>query len=388
MDERSPIELLFSEEENMKTGTALVIMLLLVSLSLADIIPQFAYAGIGYSLIGSSVVDYNCNGPAMIALGECGACPGITLAAPSSTDLLTILNSGIHINSSDDIGAFDIVGSSQPRISAYYINVVGSIDPKFARPAGMYVHDFSDGIAAVADPYAYVPDAIYIPIPDLGTISAPGTYSPGYYSGGMQVSSGNIVLQPGDYYLDSIGQNASMHVFGGLITGEGVTLHIIGDADPGVEVEGTASIDLAAPISGHYAGIVIFQKRNPDYNCELSCSYDPASEFNISGNVITDGAIYMPQNKLELGGTGDILARRIIADRISVHGTVEITIVCDSNTYTPGDLTRNGVVNFEDLWFFCLQWGIDGIYIESNLNYDAHLDLNDFAILASHWLEG
>ena len=151
----------------------------------------------------------------------------------------------------------------------------------------------------------------------------------------------------------------------------------------------------SAPASGEYEGIAIFQKRDPDYSCEKSCVYPwgdavPISEFNCLGDIIIDGGVYMPHNRLELGGTGYMYMTRLVADRFYVDGTAE-KIVHNSNYYVPGDLTKNGAVDFDDLIFFCMQWGADipfDIYMESNLNYDLSLDLGDFSIFANHWLEG
>jgi hypothetical protein len=267
----------------------------------------------------------------------------------------------------------------------------------------VYVHDYTDGIFPIPDPYAYLPDhdlALIRALEDKGTISDLNdleTVYPGYYSGGLQVNSANVTLAPGDYYLDSIGENASMEVNGGLITGESVTLHIIGDADMGIEIQGNANIDISAPTSGTYAGVGIYQKRDPDYSCEKSCVYPwgdafPISEFNGTGSISFDGGVYMPHNRLELGGTGYMYMTRLVADRFYIYGTAEREIGYDFNIYIPGDLLiKNGTVDIEDLIFFCMQWGaerpLSDIYIESNLNYDLHLDLSDFAIFAGHWLE-
>jgi hypothetical protein len=311
----------------------------------------------------------------------------------------------MHINSpynpGGNDGALDKLVNANIAISADYINVVGGIDERFDFPEDVYVHDYTGDIVAVPDPYEYLPphDLVAIrALPDKGTIDDSSdlqTLSPGYYSGGIQISIAAITLAPGDYYLDSIGQAASMEVNGGLITGEGVTLHIIGDTDHGIEIQGNAMVDISAPASGEYEGIAIFQKRDPTYDCEQSCfetwsqSY-PLSEFNGTGDIVLDGGVYMPHNRLELGGTGYIYMTRLVADRFYIYGTAE-KIIDNGNPFAPWDLTENGAVDFDDLIFFCLQWGLEqplsDIYIESNLNYDMNLDLSDFAIFAGHWLE-
>lgn len=266
-------------------------------------------------------------GAGVLALGECG-CPGIIFGSGSS-ELVIFGGGSLYVNSpyypGGNDGAIDQSGNSKAEVNLDRIYVVGGIDAKFDYPDDTDVHIGSD---PEPDPYAGLPDAIYSTIPDRGTITETGTYSPGYYSGGIQVNGGaTINLEPGNYYLDSIGQAASLSMNNGLITGENVTLHIIGDANYGINING-GNMDISAPVSGPYAGVGIFQKRDPNYDCSISCKFPweqayPMSQFSGEGTVIIDGAVYMPTTRLELGGTGYISMTRTIADRFLIDGTSE-----------------------------------------------------------------
>ena len=91
------------------------------------------------------------------------------------------------------------------------------------------------------------------------------------------------------------------------------------------------SLDISAPISGVYADIGIFQKRDPDYSCAQSCDFPwskavPMSVFSGNATVNIEGAVYMPHNRLELGGTGDILMTRTVADRLYIYGDGQKTV--------------------------------------------------------------
>ena len=275
-------------------------------------------------------------GAGILALGNC-PCPGISFGGVGSDIPLTIFNGGsLHVNSYMEGGKDGAVTINSKNIILDIDRLVsvGGLNDKFYDSMDSYPGAYEDadiqsdlGDAYIEpDPYAYLPDAVYDTSTDLGTISASGTYSPGYYSGGLQISSGNVELLPGDYYLDSIGETASMSMTGGILTGEGVTLHIVGDAKTGVDIGGNTVVDISAPTAGPYADIGIFQKRNPNYDCSVSCSKDPISEFNGSGEIHIDGVVYMPHNKLELGGTGGIFITRAVADRFHIYGTGEKTI--------------------------------------------------------------
>ncbi|RKY04808.1 MAG: hypothetical protein DRP56_09615 [Planctomycetota bacterium] len=276
-------------------------------------------------------------GAGVLALGGCSGCPGFEFDGSGADEDIIILGGGsLYVNSkyvdeSGKNGAVDQSGNAPIVLELDRIYTVGNIDDSLNISEDTDAHGYPEIIAAEPDPYASVPDAVPGVSPDydpndLGTITASGTYSPGYYSGGIQITGGTTInLQPGNYYLDSVGESASLKLNGGLITGESVTLHIIGDADLGVDVQGGASdpvnMDISAPTTGPYAGIAIFQKRNPAYDCVLSCDKYPLSELGGKGDIDIDGAIYMPHNKLLLGGTGDILATRAIADRFTLKGT-------------------------------------------------------------------
>ncbi|MHC4288749.1 MAG: hypothetical protein ACYSSK_01575, partial [Planctomycetota bacterium] len=179
------------------------------------------------------------------------------------------------------------------------------------------------------------------------------------------------------------------HMSGGLLTGEGVTLHIIGDADEGIDVRGNVSIDISAPTSGNYEGIAIFQKRDVNYDCVQSCveplsAAVPISEFSGSGIINIEGAVYMPHNRLELGGTGDIFTERVVADRIYINGTLEIVIDYQGDRSILGDFVHGGPVDIDDLIYFVDWWLVD-YDVLADLNYDHRVDLADFAIIAENW---
>ncbi|MHC4951476.1 MAG: pilus assembly protein TadG-related protein, partial [Planctomycetota bacterium] len=267
-------------------------------------------------------------GAGLLALGECD-CPGIIFSGSGSVDDLTIFGGGsLYVNSPSGL-SISADGNISVVIERLY--TAGDIEDKFYNQKNDIedtdIHTYSN---PEPDPYASLPnhdlDAIRA-MDDNGTItdaSDTQTFGPGYYSGGIQLNNASINLSPGDYYLDSIGQAASLGMTGGLITGEGVTLHIIGDADFGLNVNG-GNLGITAPDSGTYAGVAIYQKRDPDYDCTQSCTTPwslafPMSEFNGNGIMNIGGAVYMPHNRLELNGSGVINLERVIADRFYISG--------------------------------------------------------------------
>jgi hypothetical protein len=322
-------------------------------------------------------------GAGMLALGECD-CPGLYISGTRDANILTILNGGIHINSYNFDEAF-AVGYKATKIDTEYIHAVGGVDDSYEPPTELAVHE---NIEPLLDPYGSWAEPEYDPANDLGTISETGTYSPGYYSGGIQIRDPNIItLQPGIYHLDSIGYDACLEMLGGTLTGEGVLLHIVGDGDRGIDVVGNANIDISAPTSGEYEGVAIFQKRDPDYDCVQSCEEwsdtFTLSEFNSIGDTIIDGTIYMPHNFLMIGGSETFITTEIVADRIEIHGEPEIVIDYPGQRSILGDFVDPGGVEFNDLLYF-VQWWLTDYDVPADLNYDHRVDLADFAIIAEN----
>src|SRR5262249_9483516 len=119
------------------------------------------------------------------------------------------------------------------------------------------------GSAAASDPYASI---------DNPTPSGPSrtccnkvtdTLDPGIYKNGIKLTAGmNITLNPGVYYIEGSGLDIAG---GATLTGTGVTLVFTsanGSSYAGATINGGATVNLTAPTTGPYAGIVMFGDRN------------------------------------------------------------------------------------------------------------------------------
>lgn len=104
----------------------------------------------------------------------------------------------------------------------------------------------------VADPYKNLP----APTPTGGCKPTPtnGTLNPGRYCGGL-TAKGNLTFNPGVYYVEgdfTVNATAS-------ISGSGVTIYTTNGGH--VKMNGSAHVDLAAPTSGIYSGVLFFGDR-------------------------------------------------------------------------------------------------------------------------------
>ena len=104
----------------------------------------------------------------------------------------------------------------------------------------------------------------------------------------------------------------------GSLTGTGVTLYFAGpNGQLGGPGNGNTTLNLTAPTSGAYNGILIYQDRT-DANL---------AEFN--GTPITNltGIIYMPDNALEFSGnTTSNLTTDLIVNQLIEQGNATVNI--------------------------------------------------------------
>jgi hypothetical protein len=147
------------------------------------------------------------------------------------------------------------------------------------------------------------------------------TLSPGVYCGGINVGNNNVTFNSGNYVLVGGGlttQSANSH-----ISGTGVMFYnTFGQTDHGgqslayspININATSTVNLKAPTSGTYAGILFFDDRNA-----------PASSDSYGGGstAVYEGTIYAKNAAVTLYGNSSINSKytMIVADTISLIGT-------------------------------------------------------------------
>lgn len=192
------------------------------------------------------------------------------------------------------------------------------------------------GIAPESDPLANLPAPTYNAASctaapagtTWGPAAAGGTVC---YSGNIKVQN-NVTMNPGTYVfpgtLDFSGN--------GSLTGTGVTLYFPApNGTLGGNGNGNTSLNLTAPTSGTYNGILIYQ--------------DPADtntgEFN--GTPITNltGIIYMPNAELEISGNSTVnLDTDLIVGSLYDKGNATINMTDYSQTVTNSPLKSVALV--------------------------------------------
>lgn len=167
---------------------------------------------------------------------------------------------------------------------------------------------------AAADPFASIP----FPATPAGAnkTTTGNPLNPGKYAG-MSINSAKT-LNPGQYHIISgtLRFNANAN-----ITGNGVTFFMY----PGttISINGSALMNLAAPTTGTYAGILFF----------ASQTMTGAVTFNGNSSSHLTGALYFPKAEVTYSGnfTGLGGCTQVVAS--AVHWTGSSSITQDCTTY-------------------------------------------------------
>jgi Flp pilus assembly protein TadG len=158
------------------------------------------------------------------------------------------------------------------------------------------------------------------------------TLSPGTYCNGLDIGShANVTLKPGTYVIAdkdfSVGAGAT-------ITGAGVTIILTtrnGTDYSEIKFNGSATIDLSAPTTGPYAGILIFQ----DPNAPVSTSSSYTHKLNGDAGSKLVGVIHIPNQPVEMSGNATVPngCLRVIAQTVTFTGNFTLPTQCTDPAY-------------------------------------------------------
>lgn len=222
---------------------------------------------------------------------------------------------GIYVNSSSQTAAV-INGSNTINVSQFKI-------------VGNYTNNGSNsltpsptiGAAAVADPLASLPAPTYSNTCDQTNYSlnssGTATLNPGVYCGGITINgSYTVTFNPGTYILLGGGFNNNGS---STLNGSGVFFYNTYNstyAAAAVTFNGSATINLTAPTSGTYKGILFFQDRSIAYGAFTD-------NFNGSSSGTT-GTLYFPTTALIYNGSQTAQFQAVICSTLTFNGSTNL----------------------------------------------------------------
>ncbi|MBZ9724879.1 MULTISPECIES: pilus assembly protein TadG-related protein [unclassified Mesorhizobium] len=169
-----------------------------------------------------------------------------------------------------------------------------------------------------ADPFAGLPaPAASNPCKNINGNKTTQTIQPGTYCSGLSLS-GDVTLSPGVYVVQGgdFKVNANANVFG-----DGVTIYLAGASR--VSMNGNATVNLSAPTSGSYSGVLMYGDRT---------ATGGQSTFNGTATSLLTGALYFPRQQVNYLGnfSGKSGCTQVVADMIQWSGNATINQDCTS----------------------------------------------------------
>lgn len=228
---------------------------------------------------------------------------------------ITVEKVPIVVNSTHSEGSMAGGGST---ITAPRFELVGNYATS---GGGQFFGTMNTGVSPMEDPLKYMP----VPDPTKMTVesrrkqqytSGSTVLYPGVYKGGINASStANITLMPGIYYMD---EGGFQFTGSGSLTGNGVMIY----NKPGngvsnnVNISANGTVNLTAPATGIYKGMLLFQERTADVQANISGGsnmnltgtfYFAGTQLNVTGSAgfANFGSQYVTKD-LNVQGTGTI----------------------------------------------------------------------------------
>lgn len=239
------------------------------------------------------------------------------------------LNCGVYSNSPGDFG---IQSNGSPCLWATTIEVVGAAGPGCYFDTAGNTMEPVENVAQLQDPLANLPDPTVGACTYQNKVTVAGsrtaTLQPGVYCGGLDITtSGQVTFAPGVYKFK--GGNVTING-GANIVGSGVTWYVAdqGNTTSNITINGGATVNLSAPTSGTYQGILIFQSHTVT---NASIKLNGGSAMNLTG--IT----YAPNTQVEFTGSSaaNNVGFGIIADTVRFAGNSDLkALTYDSNSPT------------------------------------------------------
>ena len=122
-------------------------------------------------------------------------------------------------------------------------------------------------------------------------------------------SNGSLTLPAGIYIV----QGGGVTWQNGTVTGTGVTIYLTGPNPTGLKINGNMTVNLTAPNSGYYWGVLFFQDR--------TLTSPPAATINGGAGTNLNGTVYLPGTAVTYTGGSATSITALIADTIAFVGT-------------------------------------------------------------------
>lgn len=226
------------------------------------------------------------------------------VASNSESDQSLVITGRAVLDTASAQAAGNIVVSGQGQLLADD-ELVTSNHPAAADPFEDHVFPDPPGACDIAGYYEVGPQDDV----DLGPATPGGDFK---FCGDVAVK-GELDLVPGTYYIhesDLTVESGAVLTCSGCTGGAGVTLVLSGTAGENIgtiNIKGQAEVDLRAPDSGPYAGLIVYQQPSNDQT--------GINAFEGGATMQLNGGIYIPAEEIRFAGGSDEAACTVIVGR-------------------------------------------------------------------------
>jgi len=263
----------------------------------------------GTAITTTTVTTYG-GGGCILALNATGV--GVNVGGTSS---LHAPKCYVYANSNSASAIYNNGGGAT---TAKVVSAVGTVSP-----SGITAESIVSYGPAIANPYADL--SVGTP-PTACASESTNPLKPGNYCDGLTVNGGaNVTLEPGTYYITG----GKLTVNGGSLTGANVTFVLTGSGKKYayMNVAGNSVINVTAPTSGPFAGVVVY----------ADPAYPEASQSLAGGsNQYFGGAIVAPTNTVSFAGNGVSSSghncTQIVGGQVLITGVSAVENDCASYT--------------------------------------------------------
>jgi Flp pilus assembly protein TadG len=261
-----------------------------------------AASGCIYTL-DTSGTDIGLTGTADLSMPNCG----ILVDSAASNAIRMTGSSGITAQSIGIVGGYSTSGSASMSPSPVQ-GIVPAPDPLSWLPAPSFTSS-----SCLPDPHKTGSGAV-----TLGPSTSGGTVC---YNGLSVSGSGSVTLNPGLYII-----NGGFSMTGsGTITGSGVTFYLAAP-NGSASLSGSGSLNVSAPTSGTYNGILFFEDPNDTNAMSITGS---------TGSAIS-GIFYAPAAALSMSGSsGATISADLVVSSLSMTGTSDFENYSTINSSEP-----------------------------------------------------
>lgn len=272
------------------------------------------------AILGERNLTISGRATAGVFQGVQGACVYALDPTASSTISLggnTVVNAGCGVyDNSNSSSALTCSNNTTLNAGTSTISVVG-----LSACNGNVSPTPSQNQSQTADPFASVPPPNIPARCDKGSsgLSAADNGkitmgSDGMYvicnGGGLTMKSNSTLNLPAGIYIL---EGGGVDLENGTLNGTGITFYMTGPSPSGVKINGNMTVNLTAPTSGTYWGLLFFQDR--------TLSSPPSSTLNGGANMNLNGTVYLPGSQVTYNGGSQTAITALVADTIAFVGT-------------------------------------------------------------------